>query len=42
MICPDLLEFLDHFDLALFPVRTAEMPGIMQKCLEKRIKGGVV
>lgn len=39
---PDVLEIPDQVDLAIFTVRAAQMPGVMQKCVEKGIKGGVI
>jgi acyl-CoA synthetase (NDP forming) len=39
---PDVLEIPDPVDLAIFTVRAGQMPGIMQRCIKKGIKGGVV
>ena len=38
----DVLEIPDQVDLAIFTVRAAQMPGVMQKCIKKGIKGGVI
>src|SRR5208283_942514 len=37
-----VLEIPDHVDLAIFTVRAAQMPGVMQKCIKKGIRGGVI
>jgi len=38
----DVLEIPDPVDLAIFTVKAAQMPEVMQKCVRKGIRGGVI
>ncbi|MEW6187702.1 MAG: CoA-binding protein [Thermodesulfobacteriota bacterium] len=38
----DVTKIPDPVDLAIFTVKAAQMPGVMEKCVRKGIKGGVI